>query len=135
MAGEPTLRSGESGEWVTYAQQLLAGFGYSLEADGQFGAAMEDAVRRFQESVGLQASGVIDESTWPRLNGEQPYSSADSGGTTTFTETGQHDDQGRIFIKLDEFPMLTELAQFQDGEQYLAWLGVERPSDDDTAIA
>ncbi|MDT4941856.1 MAG: metacaspase [Pseudonocardiales bacterium] len=72
MAGEPTLRKGdhEQDGWVTYAQQQLSARGEDfVTADGHFGAATEDAVKKFQTAHGLHADGVIGDATWVALTG------------------------------------------------------------------
>ena len=68
---KPTLRRGDTGEFVTLAQTELIHKGYScgsFGADGQFGAATESAVRSFQKDHGLTNDGVIGEKTWAALD-------------------------------------------------------------------
>jgi peptidoglycan hydrolase-like protein with peptidoglycan-binding domain len=62
------LRLGDSGEWVTYAQALLATHGLGPdEVDGRYTATTEALVRRFQAGAGLPADGVIGAATWDAL--------------------------------------------------------------------
>ena len=66
----PSLRQGESGAAVTAAQVLLAGRGYSPgAADGIFGPQTANALARYQQSVGLAVSGLVDRATWKMLLG------------------------------------------------------------------
>ncbi|MDA3028758.1 MAG: peptidoglycan-binding protein [Actinomycetota bacterium] len=59
------LRYGDWGDRVTAVQEALIAAGVSLRggADGLFGRATESALRDFQSSVGIDASGVVDEAT------------------------------------------------------------------------
>jgi peptidoglycan hydrolase-like protein with peptidoglycan-binding domain len=59
------LRYGDWGDRVTAVQEALIASGISLRggADGLFGRATESALRDFQSSVGIDASGVVDEAT------------------------------------------------------------------------
>ena len=61
------LVRGSTGEQVKRAQQLLRDHGYSVNADGNFGSGMEQAVRDFQRREGLQVDGRIGKETWERL--------------------------------------------------------------------
>lgn len=57
-------------EAVRAAQALLAVRGYKCGwygADGEFGPATEDAVKRFQTAYGLDADGIIGKETWNKL--------------------------------------------------------------------
>ncbi len=60
-----TLRRGDRGPLVATVQRALARLGISVVggADGVFGAYTEAAVRRFQSSRGLPATGVADAAT------------------------------------------------------------------------
>jgi hypothetical protein len=61
------LARGKKGDLVLWAQQHLKGAGQSVPVDGQFGASTEAAVRNFQTSSGLSATGTIDTATWQAL--------------------------------------------------------------------
>jgi hypothetical protein len=69
MAGEPELREGESGEWVTHLQGYLQHYGYQLELTGHFDGPTSDALAQFQQYVGLTPTGVADAPTWAALEG------------------------------------------------------------------
>lgn len=63
----PTVQRGDTGERVRTVQYLLRQAGYSLTADGSFGAITESAVISFQQSRGLYPNGVVAGSTWTAL--------------------------------------------------------------------
>ena len=63
-----TLRRGSTGEDVVYLQRRLNGIGFgSLVVDGIFGAATEEAVKKFQEQYGLTVDGIVGIQTWAKL--------------------------------------------------------------------
>jgi peptidoglycan hydrolase-like protein with peptidoglycan-binding domain len=63
----PVLSAGSQGTDVRILQYLLRGRGYVVTADGSFGQATVDAVRSFQVSLGLSATGTVTIPTWGRL--------------------------------------------------------------------
>ena len=66
----PTIKLGSKGSDVKKAQQLLIAKGYSCGvagADGDFGAATYNAVKKFQAANGLEADGIIGDNTWAAL--------------------------------------------------------------------
>jgi Putative peptidoglycan binding domain len=63
----PFLRLGSKGDLVAWAQQLLAGGGYSTPITGYFQAATQSAVYSFQAARGLPQTGNIDVPTWSLL--------------------------------------------------------------------
>ncbi len=66
----PTLRQGASGPPVRHLQQLLLRLGLGTGrngADGQFGPATMQAVKRFQHANGLQPDGIVGRATWAAL--------------------------------------------------------------------
>lgn len=71
----PTLRKGNTGEYVTLLQTKLLQKGYDLGrygVDGDFGKATEAAVKRFQIDHGLTADGIIGPKTWDALDQQTP---------------------------------------------------------------
>ena len=72
----PTIKLGSKGSEVKKAQQLLIAKGYSCGtagADGDFGAATYNAVKKFQADNGLEADGIVGANTWAALlKTEQP---------------------------------------------------------------
>jgi peptidoglycan hydrolase-like protein with peptidoglycan-binding domain/LAS superfamily LD-carboxypeptidase LdcB len=59
----PTLRRGSKGDGVSSLQRALAGLGYDLAVDGDFGSNTERAVRAFQSRSGLEADGIVGAAT------------------------------------------------------------------------
>lgn len=72
----PTIKLGSKGAHVKKAQQLLIAKGYSCGAagaDGDFGAATYNAVKKFQAGNDLEADGIVGANTWAALlKTEQP---------------------------------------------------------------
>ncbi|CAN7576106.1 peptidoglycan-binding protein [Terrabacter sp. LjRoot27] len=62
-----TVKRGSNGQAVVAAQKLLTHRGYSLTADGVFGAMTATKTQAFQQSRGLTADGVVGARTWARL--------------------------------------------------------------------
>ena len=63
----PTLRNGSEGHDVVILQNELIEAGFKVDADGDFGANTEEAVRSFQASQGLDVDGVVGKGTWDAL--------------------------------------------------------------------
>lgn len=66
------LKKGDKGSQVKALQAILIGYGYSCGkwgADGDFGAATESAVRKFQSRNGLTLNGIVDTKMWNKLLG------------------------------------------------------------------
>ena len=62
------VRRGDCGQGVKDVQeQLNYRASAGLSVDGRFGPATETAVRNFQTSVGLPATGVVNGNTWVAL--------------------------------------------------------------------
>ncbi len=70
--GYPTLSKGSQGDLVVWAQEHLVAAGAGIATDGAFGAQTAAAVRAFQTSHGIPATGVIDATTWPALLALKP---------------------------------------------------------------
>jgi peptidoglycan hydrolase-like protein with peptidoglycan-binding domain len=86
----PDLRDGDTGEWVTYLQQMLAAAGYDPgPADGEFGALTATAVRQLQANGGAAQTGIADQTTWGLLNGAGQQEHHDS--YVPDASGGQHD--------------------------------------------
>lgn len=67
-ASWPVLREGDRGAVVTAAQHLLRAAGHDAGADGAFGPAVTEAVRRFQaEQATEEVNGIIGGESWPLL--------------------------------------------------------------------
>ena len=97
---KPTLRRGDRGEYVTLAQTELIQKGYdcgSWGADGKFGEATENAVKRFQRDCGLTTDGVIGPETWEALEKIQPV-------TTLYTVQIPHLTEYKAEALLNQYP-------------------------------
>jgi hypothetical protein len=68
----PFLRLGSKGDFVAWAQQLLAGGGYSTPITGYFQSPTQSAVYAFQADHGLTQSGYLDVPTWDLLLKNEP---------------------------------------------------------------
>jgi len=64
-----TVRLGDTGDDVRRLQRVLARMKGLLpsDVDGVFGAKTDQAVKSFQQSVGLAADGVVGPITWGKL--------------------------------------------------------------------
>jgi hypothetical protein len=68
----PFLRLGSKGDFVAWAQQLLAGAGYSTPITGYFESPTQSAVYSYQAAHGLAQTGNLDVPTWDLLVKENP---------------------------------------------------------------
>lgn len=88
-----TIRKGDKGPVVKYAQQLLLDRGYKLPkygADGDYGNETVAAVKAFQKDWGLKQDGIIGPMTWEKLRStpEAPEKPAEPEKTYTVTVKG-----------------------------------------------
>jgi hypothetical protein len=70
--GYAILSSGSRGDLVVWAQQHLVAAGHAVKVDGTYGAGTANVVRDFQQSAGLNATGVVRASTWRALLQHEP---------------------------------------------------------------
>jgi hypothetical protein len=68
----PFLHVGSKGDFVAWAQQLLAGGGYSVPINGYFQGPTQAAVYSFQANHGLPQTGNLDVPTWSLLVQNKP---------------------------------------------------------------
>ena len=68
------LRRGDRGDLVLLAQELLRAWGFAVRPGGAFGGELKRAVELFQRQEGLEAKGVLDDSTWEALVEREPGS-------------------------------------------------------------
>ena len=65
----PTLTLGSTGEDVKHLQRRLnVLISASLVADGIFGVATEEAVKKFQKSSGFTVDGIVGPQTWAAID-------------------------------------------------------------------
>ena len=63
-----TLARGAKHSSVASIQKALVNvLGVKMKADGVFGSGTDKQVKKFQKSVGLKATGVVDRTTWMAL--------------------------------------------------------------------
>lgn len=87
----PQLSLHASGEWVSYAQQLLTNAGFppqDHQIDGLFGPLTKEAVRDFQGSHHLHVDGIIGPDTWAALEGRGGGGGGGGGGGHSQLEFG-----------------------------------------------
>ncbi|MGQ9368682.1 peptidoglycan-binding domain-containing protein [Azospirillum sp. ST 5-10] len=83
--------SGMSAGEIRQVQQALNERGYSLAVDGVWGPNTRDAVRRFQRTNGMEATGRVDRQTMAALQtnggnaGQQPTSGSSATGNSGAT--------------------------------------------------
>jgi hypothetical protein len=68
----PFLRLGSKGDFVAWAQQLLAGGGYTVPVSGYYQSSTQAAVFAFQRDHGLPQTGNLDVPTWGPLLQNKP---------------------------------------------------------------
>src|SRR5262245_999176 len=68
----PFLRLGSKGDYVAWAQQLLAGAGMSVPVTGYYQGSTQSAVYSFQAVNGLPQTGNLDVPTWSVLIQKKP---------------------------------------------------------------
>lgn len=62
-----TIREGDNGDNVQFAQIMLCNFGYNVNADAIFGANTKSKIKEFQTRCGLSSDGIVGPATWARL--------------------------------------------------------------------
>lgn len=70
--GEATITPGTISGDVKTIQLILAGQGYALDIDGNFGPQTLSAVQAFQRKKGLVPDGIVGPQTWDALQGRTP---------------------------------------------------------------
>jgi hypothetical protein len=68
----PFLHLGSKGDFVAWAQQLLAGGGYTVPITGYFQTSTQLAIYAFQSDHGLPVTGNLDVPTWTLLIQNKP---------------------------------------------------------------
>lgn len=91
------LQRGDSGNQVLKMQQALRELGYSLTADGKFGAGTELQVKNFQRDQQLAMDGVAGRKTLERL-----YQLADGESNSQMPGTLQRGAKGSQVLKMQQ---------------------------------
>ena len=68
-SANPNLGLGDQGTEIAEIQGSLVQRGYDVFADGDFGPATVDAIKSFQETIGIKADGMVDSTTYKALLG------------------------------------------------------------------
>ncbi len=86
----PFLHLGSKGDFVAWAQQLLAGGGYTVPVSGYFQTSTQLAVYAFQRDHGLPQTGNLDVPTWGPLQQNTPLAVRwTTGGAVAAGKSGQ----------------------------------------------
>jgi peptidoglycan hydrolase-like protein with peptidoglycan-binding domain len=134
MPDEPSLSKGQSSEWVTYLQQLLAYVGYWNGGEtGEFDDALEQAVIAFQSANGLTADGQVGDATWAALTGSAGGSSSSgssgaSGGSSAPSGEQEITIPADIVsgIDVNNYQELSALLNSNDFDEYLRnYVGID----------
>lgn len=64
-----TVKLGSDGGGVYLLQMILAGKGYKLSCDGNFGGQTETCVKAYQRANQLVEDGIVGQKTWRSLKG------------------------------------------------------------------
>jgi Putative peptidoglycan binding domain len=94
--GYPRLSNGSSGDLVVWAQEHLVAAGATIATDGSFGPKTATAVRAFQTSKGIPATGVIDATTWPALLALKPAAADWAGAARVAGAAGASGGSGAV---------------------------------------
>jgi N-acetylmuramoyl-L-alanine amidase len=119
---QPFLQQGDEGPSVSALQLALAALGFDVGAvNGVFGKETVAALRKFQESQGIAASGNADDPTWAALGGQS------------------FDPSKKTQVSGEQFPSLARAIHFSDDiDAYLQDLGIDSTTisdDDDGPVA
>ncbi|WP_323054192.1 N-acetylmuramoyl-L-alanine amidase [Thermoclostridium stercorarium] len=63
----PVIRKGTKSVWVHLMQRLLTAWGIDTDADGSFGPATLESVKKFQKTMHLEVDGICGPKTWAAL--------------------------------------------------------------------
>lgn len=105
MAGEPTLNSGDTGDWVTYLQQLLEHYGLGTGfVAGVFDEITAAAVRLAQQQHSLGTTGTCDDSLWAALTGTATQDTTPNDIAISMQDEVAAPDGETALHELDEMP-------------------------------
>jgi peptidoglycan hydrolase-like protein with peptidoglycan-binding domain len=114
MAGEPQLRRGSDGAWVSHLQSLLEAEGVDPgPVDGDFGPRTEAGVRSYQEANGLRVDGIVGPETWGSLVQDSGQDAGDAG-------SGGYADDEDMTISVEDLTLEAEEFSADQGEMVAA---------------
>jgi len=98
MAFPPTIREGDEGPVVRWAQYLLVRITLSYtDIDGIFGPITKHAVEEFQR-FNLTVDGIVGPQTWAALGGDRPepptLKQGSTGNIVRLLQTGLNEGRG-----------------------------------------
>jgi peptidoglycan hydrolase-like protein with peptidoglycan-binding domain len=98
MAFPPTIKEGDEGPVVRWAQYLLVRITLSYtNIDGVFGAGTKQAVENFQR-YNLTVDGIVGPQTWAALGGDRPepptLKNGSTGTVVRYLQTALNDGRG-----------------------------------------
>ncbi|MGI6172944.1 MAG: peptidoglycan-binding domain-containing protein [Christensenellales bacterium] len=120
QAAYKTLKKGSSGTAVRKLQKRLAQLGYySGSVNGNFGVQTENAVKSFQQAIGMEITGVATPETQEMLFDDQAPSQGDRYDTEDGANALRRGDKGeevtRLQMRLVELGYLTSMAAVKKG--------------------
>lgn len=68
VAQLPTVKQGDTGQYVRICQALIVANGRNVAIDGDFGPSTTSALKDWQGAVGLGPDGICGPQTWRRLH-------------------------------------------------------------------
>jgi peptidoglycan hydrolase-like protein with peptidoglycan-binding domain len=117
MAGEPQLRRGSDGAWVSHLQSLLQAEGADPgPIDGDFGPRTEAAVRAYQEANGLRVDGIVGPETW----GSLVQDSGQDAGDASDGRDGAAGEDEEMTIAVEDLTLDPEEFSADQGEMVAA---------------
>lgn len=84
----------DKGEKVEEIQTLINKFGYNIPSDGNFGPQTQEVLMDFQQQVGLELTGIVDELTYNQLK-DTPASNLAEDYLTALAEKARLEEQKR----------------------------------------
>ena len=113
------LENGSEGDLVKEVQQILEDLGLSAGGvDGMYGAGTAGSVSAFQESAGLEATGIVDAVTWFTMQDEGSGSGPKALSVSYPPDLSR---EGKFQMIIDHVDDLDYLNQFLDPEWILSY--------------
>ena len=120
MATYNQLSYGSKGSEVTELQKLLNQNGYSLDADGIYGAKTQAAVKDYQQKNGLSVDGIVGNNTWGALTKVSTDTTANQSTATTDTASNNVGYQESDVVKQAQAMIQQQLSN-KPGQYQSAW--------------
>jgi peptidoglycan hydrolase-like protein with peptidoglycan-binding domain len=101
-AKTPDLKFGARSRWVQVAQEHLNSYGFELMENGVFDKLMLQAVYDFQESLGVEPTGMVDANLWFALQNPTRTKTTITRTLPTFTLGDANSEVAQIESALEE---------------------------------